>query len=181
MADPYYGEIRAFAFNYAPMNWAFCDGQSVPVVQNQALYSVISNLYGGDSQNFRLPDLRGRTVMGSGAGPGLTPRAVANAVGTRSETLTVAQTPNHSHPLVAEGANGSALDPANAYWAKGVKGTPPRVSVINTYAVVAPNAGMAANALTAFAGGSGAHSNMQPYLTLNFCICLNGELYPQRP
>jgi len=179
MADPYYGEIRAFAFNYPPMDWAFCDGTGVSVSQAQVLYSVIGNLYGGNTTVFNLPNLKGRTVMGSGAGTGLTPRSVAQAVGTYSETLTVAQVPNHSHSFVAEGANASALVPTGDYLAKGVKGTPPRVTAVNTYAVSAPDAVMVS--ALAPVGSSGPHSNLQPYLTLNFCICINGADYPLRP
>lgn len=179
MADPYYGEIRAFAFNYPPVDWAFCDGTGVNAVQAQALYSVIGNLYGGNTTVFNLPKLQGRTVMGSGMGPNLTPRSVADAVGTYSETLTVAQVPDHTHSVAAEGANASALASAGAYLAKGVKGTPPRVTAVNTYAVSAPNAIMVS--ALAPVGSSGPHSNLQPYLTLNFCICVNGINYPLRP
>lgn len=179
MADPYYGEIRAFAFNYPPVDWAFCDGTGVNAVQAQILFSVIGNLYGGNTTVFNLPNLQGRTVMGSGAGTGLTPRSVAQAVGTYSETLTVAQVPNHSHSFVAEGANASALTPTGDYLAKGVKGTPPRVTAVNTYAGSAPNAVMVS--ALAPVGSSGPHSNLQPYLTLNFCICVNGADYPLRP
>jgi len=179
MADPYYGEIRAFAFNYPPMDWAFCTGQSVPVVQNQTLYSVIGNLYGGNTTVFNLPNLQGRTVMGSGAGPALTPRSVAQAVGTYSETLTVSQVPSHSHSAVAEGANASVIAPTGAYLAKGVKGTPPRVTAVNTYVGSSPDAVMVS--ALAPVGSSGPHSNLQPYLALNFCICLNGADYPLRP
>ena len=179
MADPYYGEIRAFAFNYPPVDWAFCDGTGVNAVQAQVLFSVIGNLYGGNTTVFNLPKLQGRTVMGSGMGPNLTPRSVADAVGTYSETLTVAQVPDHTHSVVAEGANASALAPAGAYLAKGVKGTPPRVTAVNTYAGSAPNALMVS--ALAPVGSSGPHSNLQPYLTLNFCICVNGADYPLRP
>jgi len=179
MADPYVGEIRPFAFTFPPIDWACCWGQSVPVVQNSALYAVIGNLYGGNNQAFNLPNLQGKTVMGSGFGPNLTPRTVAQTVGTESETLTSQKMPNHTHAVAVENASASAKAPTNAYLAKGVKGVSPRVTAANTYVAAAPNATMAANAL-APVGGGGAHSNVQPYLVLNLCICLNGE-YPVRP
>ena len=180
MADPYYGEIRAFAFDYAPQNWACCQGQSIPLNQNPGLYSVIRNLYGGNAQTFNLPNLQGRTVMGSGTGAGLMPRSVGQSVGASTVTLSAQHMPMHTHTVAVETANASVAAPAAAYFAKGMKGSGPKAAAVNTYTAAAPNTGMAANALAPSVGGGGAHSNMQPYLALNLCICLFGE-YPIRP
>lgn len=181
MADPFYGEIRAFAFNFPPENWAFCDGQSVSAAQNQALYSIIGNLYGGTpNQNFNLPNLRGRAPMGQGSGPGLTPRTVAQAVGTPAETLLITQMPPHDHAIAVQTGNATASAPTGNFLAAAVTGGS-RPTAKSTYVPVAPDAPLAPAALTPFQGGGQPHSNMQPYLALNLCICLQGETYPIRP
>lgn len=180
MADPFYGEIRAFAFDYAPRDWAFCQGQMLSIPQNTVLFSVIGTQFGGNgTTTFGLPNLQGMAPMGSGTGPGLTPRTVGAAVGAGTETLQPSQMPQHSHAIMAQGANATAAVPQNSYLAQGlVPG--PRPSLRPTYAAGAPNATLASNALTPFTGGGHSHTNMQPYLALNFCICLSGE-FPARP
>lgn len=181
MADPFYGEIRAFAFTYAPQDWAFCNGQNMPVAQNPALYSVIGNLYGGTpNQNFNLPDLRGHAPMGQGSGPGLTPRTVAQAVGTPAETLLTTQMPPHSHTIAVQTGNATASAPTGNFLAAAVTGGS-RPSPQFAYAPAAPDAPLTPAALTPFQGGGQPHSNMQPYLALNLCICLQGDTYPVRP
>lgn len=180
MADPFYGEIRAFAFNYAPLNWAFCQGQTLPIPQNTELFSVIGTQFGGNgTTTFGLPNLQGMAPMGSGTGPGLTPRTVGEAVGAGTETLQPSQMPQHSHAIMAQGANATAAVPQDGYLAQGlVPGARP--SLRPTYAAGMPNTTLAGNALTPFHGGGQSHTNMQPYLALNFCICLLGE-FPVRP
>lgn len=185
MADPFYGEIRAFAFTHAPLDWAFCGGQAIAVVQNPALYSVIGNLYGGTpGQSFNLPDLRGRVPLGQGTGTGLTPRSVGQPVGTPAVSLAAAQLPPHSHTLAVLAGNATAGAPTGNFLATTVSGTGPRPAGVPAYApgpLTAPlDTQLAPTALTPFPGGGQPHSNMQPYLALNLCICLNG-IYPVRP
>ncbi|WP_027994575.1 phage tail protein [Simplicispira psychrophila] len=185
MADPFTGEIRAFAFDYAPQDWAFCTGQSITVQQNPALYAVIGNRYGGTTnQNFKLPNLMGHAPMGQGSGPGLTPRTVGQATGTATVTLTTAQLPPHRHTIAVLVGKATADTPTDNFLAVGNKpagfGTVPQP----TYApgpLTAPlDTPLAPTALTPFPGGGQPHSNLQPYLALNLCICLNGE-FPVRP
>lgn len=181
MSDPFYGEIRAFAFPYAPRDWAFCQGQSLPVVQHQALYGVIGNLYGGTpNQTFNLPDLRVRAPMGQGSGPGLTTRLVGQAVGSPAETLLPDHMPPHDHTIVVQTGNASTGTPTGNFLAAGVTSTG-RQSSRATYDSGMMDSTLAANALTPFYGGGQPHSNMQPYLALNLCICLRGESYPVKP
>lgn len=179
MADPFYGEIRAFAFDYAPVHWAFCQGQLVAISQNTALFSVIGTQFGGNgTTTFGLPNLQGTAPMGSGTGPGLTPRTVGDAAGTASETLQPGEMPQHSHAVTAEGGNATAAVPQGNFLAKGlVPGARP--SPRPTYAAGATTTPLAGSALAPFTGGGQPHTNMQPYLALNFCICLSGE-FPVR-
>lgn len=180
MADPFYGEVRAFGFDFAPVNWAFCAGQTIPVQQNAVLFSIIGNRFGGNgSTHFMLPNLQSKVAMGSGAGPGLTPRAIGEDMGTTAETLTISQIPPHSHHITAQGAGATAAIPNGNLLAQGMQGVPPRGSARATYAVGPATAAMAPTALLPV-GGDQAHSNIQPVLALNFCICLSGE-FPPRP
>lgn len=176
MADPFVGEIRIFAGNFAPRGWAFCDGQLLPVSQNTALFSILGNMYGGDGKtNFALPNLQGRAPMHQGAGPGLTPRTIGEFGGTSTVTLLESEIPSHTHqPQAYSGAAGSA-DPTNQVWAKAVAG---RGSDYLAYAATT-SATMSAQAVVP-AGGSQPHNNMQPYLGLSFIIALQG-VYPARP
>ena len=113
MADPFYGEVRAFGFSFAPVNWAFCAGQTIQVQQNAALFSIIGNRFGGNgTTNFMLPNLQGRAAMGAGTGPGLSSRNIGETLGTATETLTLAQIPAHSHGISAQGAGATAAIPS---------------------------------------------------------------------
>lgn len=180
MADPFYGEVRAFGFSFAPVNWAFCAGQTIQVQQNAALFSVIGNRFGGNgTTNFMLPNLQGKAAMGAGTGPGLSFRDIGETMGTATETLTLAQIPAHSHGISAQGAGATAATPSGNLLAQGMQGVPPRGSARPTYAAGAATSAMAPTALLPV-GGNQAHSNMQPVLALNFCICLSGE-FPVRP
>ena len=179
MADPYYGEIRAFAFDYAPQDWAFCAGQTMPVSQNQVLFAVIGNVYGGDGRTtFNLPNLQGRTVMGQGTGPGLSQRRVADSVGTRVVPLSLAQLPSHVHDVNVESDNATATDATGASWARAV-GTGAKPAPVNLYSTSPVDKSLSPAAVSQVGGGL-AHDNMQPYLTLNLCISLSGE-FPVRP
>ncbi len=184
MADPFLGEIRAFGFNYAPVNWAMCQGQLMPVQQNPALFSIIGIQFGGNgTSNFGLPNLQGQAPMGAGAGPGLTPRAVGDAVGTAAVTLLPTQMPPHNHAIAVQTTNATAATPGGNVLAQSVNGSSPRAPQVFAYAPGAPTVpqgALAANALAPLNGGGQPHSNLQPTLALNFCICLSGE-FPARP
>lgn len=169
--DPYIGEIRLFAGNYAPMGWAFCQGQTLEVVQNQALYTIIGNIYGGDAPNtFNLPDLRGTVPMHWGAGNGLTPRKLPQTGGVTSVTLTEAQMPNHSHDARIQ-TTANEDNPFGAVWANAQGGRSP----VKAYSQLVDTE-MNPLALSTVGGGQ-SHNNMQPYVALNFIIALEG-IYP---
>ncbi|MDX3775562.1 tail fiber protein [Chromatiaceae bacterium AAb-1] len=173
--DPYIGEIRLFSGQYAPQDWFFCAGQSLPVQQYNLLYSVIGNLYGGNTISFNLPDLRGRVPMGQGNGPGLTPRVPGDKVGESTVLLTIDEIPSHTHTAMGSAnVTGALADPANNIWGATPPNPPGRPRPYNSEA----NVLMSPQAL-ATAGGNQAHNNMQPYLALNFIIAVNG-VYPVR-
>lgn len=175
MTDPFIGEIRINAFDYAPNGWASCNGQSLPIRQNAALYSLIAPYFGYDTNNFNLPDLRGRSPLGyatnSATPNGLTQYAMGAKGGTETVTLTTAQFPAHTHQFTANKAAGNSVNPAGCVYAQ---------SSVNIYAP-ATSSSVAAlnNATISSVGGNASHSNMQPYLVLNFCIALLGY-YPPR-
>ncbi|MGA9994731.1 MAG: tail fiber protein [Pyrinomonadaceae bacterium] len=166
MAQPYIGEIRMFAGNFAPAGWAFCDGQLMPISENDALFVVIGTTYGGDGQEtFALPDLRSRVPVHQGNGYQLGEKA-----GVESVTLTVNQIPTHSHAaLCSSGGANTSANPLNAIW---------NVSDVTQYATsaVPPDGQMNAAALSP-AGGSQPHDNMLPYLGISFILSLFG-LFP---
>ncbi|GAA4419708.1 phage tail protein [Acidovorax lacteus] len=163
MAVPFLSEIRMVSFNFAPQGWAMCNGQLLPINQNQALFSLLGTTYGGDGRtNFALPDLRGRMPMHFGNGHVLGERS-----GSESVTLNISQIPTHTHTVSGTSAPGTVRNPANAVHA-GVRGG---------YASAA-TASMAETAVSAV-GGSQPHNNMPPYLTLGFAIALTG-VYPSQ-
>lgn len=173
MSEPFIAEIRIFAGNFAPRGWAFCDGQLLPVSQNTALFSLIGTTYGGDGRTTTaLPDLQGRAPMQPGRGPGLTARRLGERGGVETVTLTEAQMPNHSHTLRAAADVGDLNAPA------------PTRSLARSgggflYQQDAGNPVALSPAASHSNGGSQPHDNMQPYLTMNFIIALQG-LYPSR-
>lgn len=178
MANPFIGEIRLFAGNYAPYGWLFCQGQELPINQYQALYSIVSTLYGTTNtptQTFRLPDLRGYAPLGWGNGPGLTPcPTLGQKRGTATETLSMAQMPNHSHNVQCTTdttATNLSNNPQTALWTK--------TAGYNLYgAEPNPATPMSAQALSV-SGANGAHNNRQPYLGINFIINYDGEYLPR--
>ncbi len=174
MADAFTGEIRIFPFNYAPQDWSFCDGSTVQIQQYAALYSIIGTLYGGDGQRtFKLPNLLGNIPMHQGTGPGLTPRVIAQQFGGNQVGLNINQLPSHQHQVNAYVSAATPIaQPTNTLYMS-------RTTTANAWSDQAPNTTMSPLTFTA-AGGADLHENRQPYLAMNFCICMNGE-YPPRP
>ena len=172
MSEPFIAEIRIFAGNFSPRNWAFCNGQLLPVAQNTALFSVVGTTYGGDGRTtFGLPDLQGRAPMHPGRGPGLTSRRLGERTGAETVTLNDDQLASHSHS--ARGSENAAVAsaPANNYVARGSgRG-------VNSYLDADTSIGASKELMPT--GGGQAHNNMQPFLSLNFIIALQGE-YPAR-
>ena len=174
MSEPFIAEIRIWGLNFAPRGWAFCDGQLLPIAQNTALFSLVGTYYGGDGRTtFGLPNLQGRAPMHPGNGPGLSTRRLWEHGGVNTVTLTEAQMPNHNHlgvnpttPVDSEPADLSG--PAGNFLAVT---TGSRNRIYREPLTAVPTG--------ATAGGGQAHTNMQPYLALNFCIALTG-LYPSR-
>jgi microcystin-dependent protein len=165
MAQPYIGEIRMFAGNFAPAGWALCNGQLLPISENDALFTLIGTTYGGDGQTtFALPDLRGRLPVHQGTGPGLGSYILGETGGAELVTLTVNQLPAHNHR--AQGTSGEA-DRRNP---KGALPARPREAA---YADSGSPASLNASIVSP-AGGSQPHSNMQPYLCVHFIISLFG-------
>jgi microcystin-dependent protein len=161
MAQPYVGEIRMFAGNFAPAGWMFCDGQLLPISENETLFQLIGTTYGGDGQStFALPDLRGRVPVHQGNG-----LILAESGGVEEVTLTVSQIPAHSHPQLASASPGSANNPGG-----NVTGESAAVKV---YVSEAPTASLNAAAV-ATVGGNQPHTNFQPYLCVDFIISLFG-------
>jgi len=174
MSEPFVAEIRIFAGNFAPRGWAFCDGQLLPVSQNTALFSLIGTTYGGDGRSTTaLPNMKGRAPMQPGRGPGLTDRRLGQRGGVETVTLTEAQMPNHNHTLR------SANSPFGGVQAPAANRTYNRSSGGNAYHAPSTNTVPLAEQAMSETGGSQAHNNMQPFLTMNFIIALVG-LYPSR-
>lgn len=175
MSEPFIAEIRIFAGNFAPRSWAFCDGQLLPISQNTALFSLIGTTYGGDGRSTTaLPNLQGRAPMHPGRGPGLTSRRLGQRGGTEMVSLSEAQMPQHRHSQEAvplgQFTVGNSLDPAGNLLAGPATG--------NQYTDANNLVDMASGSLTN-TGGSQPHNNLQPFLTMNFIIALQG-LYPSR-
>lgn len=172
MSEPFIAEIRIFAGNFAPRNWAFCNGQLLPVAQNTALFSLVGTTYGGDGRTtFGLPDMQGRAPMHPGRGPGLTSRRLGEKTGAEIASVNDTQMASHSH--TARGSENTAVssEPANNYVARGAgRG-------VNSY--LNSDTGIGASKELLPTGGGQVHNNMQPYLALNFIIALQG-LYPSR-
>lgn len=161
MAEPFLSEIRLMSFNFAPKGWAMCNGQLLPINQNQGLFSLLGTTFGGDGRvNFALPDLRGRVPIHVGEKHTLGERG-----GEQAHTLSIAELPTHTHVLSATPNQASTFTPANnVLYAKA-----PQVLYGPPTSLVAMNPGCVSNV-----GGSQAHLNMQPFLTLTFCIALQG-------
>ncbi len=183
MADQFLGEIRIFAFNFAPKGWAQCNGQLLPIPQNPNLFSLIGTIYGGDGKTaFGLPDLEAAVPVhagSGGAGPGLMPYAIGQSGGTMNVDLLTDEMPAHTHALTAYTGAGTTADPSDGYPATGAWVSGTSFGVVQSYATHAPDTAMSADQ-AAVAGGQAVHNNLMPSLVLNFCIALQGT-YPTRP
>ena len=180
MSDNFLGEIRMFGGNYAPQNWAFCNGQLLPIMQNQALFSILGTNFGGNgTTTFALPDLRSRVGVDQGNGAGLTPRTLAEVGGVETVTLSLTQIPQHLHPLTASTANATLAVPGSTaylgsptvaaahFYTKADGTTPPPVAE----ALVGPSVGQA--------GSNQSHTNLMPTLCVSYIIALSG-VFPSR-
>ena len=166
MAEPFLSEIRIMSFGFAPRSWALCNGQLLPINQNQALFSLLGTTYGGNGQTtFALPNLQGRAPLHVGNG-----HTLGEAGGEQAHTLTIAELPEHLHTLTASPSGGNQPVPPNNVLASSapnpIYGVPANLTNLNAGSV--PNV-----------GGGQAHLNMQPFLILNFCIALQG-IFPSR-
>ena len=178
MSEAYIGEIRCFGFNFAPVNWAQCSGQLLPIQQYTALFSIIGTYYGGNgTSNFALPNLEGIAPMHWGNGTGLTPTVIGETLGTPTVTVGLQEIPSHRHTIqvfhLTQGAGTKTATPTSAAY---IGNSDPDA----LYATTTPNTPLSPKAI-GFAGNGGGlpHENMQPYLALNFCICLNGVFPPR--
>jgi microcystin-dependent protein len=175
MSEPFVAEIRIFAGNFAPRGWAFCDGQLLPISNNTALFSLIGTTYGGDGvTTMALPNMQGRAPMEPGRGPGLTTRRLGERLGVEDVTLNEADIPSHTHTMRAQNGAGDTATPGNAVSLAG-GGFGDRLYQTNTTDNLVD---LSSEAIKP-AGGGQAHTNMQPYLVMNFIIAMVG-LYPSR-
>lgn len=175
MSEPFVGEIRMFAGNFAPRGWAFCDGQLLAVSQNDALFSLFGTTYGGDGRTtFGLPDLRGRIPLHQGQGPGLSPRPLGSKGGAETVTITTNQLASHSHDANANNnpAGGDSFNPSTRVWAADATQT----GLI--YATANQDVSLKSDAISN-TGGSQPHTNLMPTLCVNFIVALFG-IYPSR-
>ena len=173
MAEPFLGQIKIFAGNFAPRGWAFCDGQLLPINQHSALFSLLGTTYGGDGRTtFALPDLRGRAPIHVGTGQGLSPRTMGQRGGLEQVTLTESQIPAHNHPANS-GTVGNRVEAAGNYWSSDAAGNSAGFNTAHDAAL------MAVGAIDMDQGSTAAHNNMQPCMGLNFIIALQGW-YPSR-
>lgn len=173
MSEPFVGEIRMFAGNFAPRGWAFCDGQLLAISQNDALFSLLGTVYGGDGRTtFGLPEMRGRTPVHAGQGPGLSQRRLGSKGGLEKVTLTNNQSPSHTHTVKASSAAGTEASPANHFFAE---------EDLNVYhaAPLSTDVENLTSSAVSSTGGSRSHTNLMPALCVHFIIALFG-IYPSR-
>jgi microcystin-dependent protein len=172
MSDPFIGEIRMFGGNFAPAGWAFCNGQTMAISENDALYALIGTTYGGDGQStFGLPDLQGRIPIHAGQGPSISQNyQLGEKAGAEQVTISVNTLPIHTHTLIGSSDIGTDPSPNGAMLATS--------SILQPYVGIAPDAFMASNAIGPV-GGSQPHDNMMPYLCISFIISLFG-IYPSQ-
>jgi microcystin-dependent protein len=174
MAEPFLSEIRIMSFGFPPKGWALCNGQLLPISQNTALFSLLGTFYGGDGKStFALPDLQGNAPMHTGQGPGLSERFLGETSGSQAVTLLESEIPFHTHAIQAANFPGDIQAPTAAVaLARSAGGNAYQTVAIQNLVSMAPET-------LAPAGGDQPHNNMQPYLTLNFCIALQGVFPPR--
>jgi microcystin-dependent protein len=169
MAEPFLSEIRIMSFGFPPKGWALCNGQLLPINQNQALFSLLGTTYGGDGRvNFGLPNLQGNVPIHMGQG-----HTLGEKGGEQAHTISIAELPTHIHFAQANNSPAAQADPTNAFFAQAPTALGTVYNTTNA-SLVAMNPAAVANA-----GGSQAHQNMQPFLTLSFCIALQG-IFPSQ-
>lgn len=169
--EPFIGQIIMFGGNFAPKGWAFCDGQLLPIAQNSALFSILGTTYGGDGRTtFALPDLRGRVSIHPGRGPGLSTYLLGEKGGTEEVTLTLNEIPSHNHSVLANSAVGTSPDPAGNFLAN--------TGAFDNEYINNANVNMHPSMINK-AGGSQSHTNLQPFLCVNYIIAMYG-VFPSR-
>jgi len=180
MSQPFVGEIRMFGGSFAPRSWAFCNGQVLPITQNQALFALIGTIYGGNgTSTFSLPDLRGRLPIGQGTGSGLTPRVAGELGGVEDVTLLTATMPAHTHRLEASSVTATTNAIASNVLPGIVTPAPGHFYVTNDGSTPAPTFGALAQQSVTSTGGGTPHSNLMPALCVSFIIALSG-VFPSR-
>lgn len=173
MSEPFLGMISIYGFNFAPRGWAMCNGQILPIAQNTALFSLLGTTYGGNGQTtFALPDLRSRVPIHFGQGPGLSSYDLGQSAGVESVTLTTNEIPAHPHPINCTDTDGDSSKPPGNILATNSTGA-------GSYFSGAANGQLNATSIPPSGGGNQPHTNIQPYLALNFCIALEG-IFPSR-
>jgi microcystin-dependent protein len=179
--DPFLGEVRLLPYSYAPKGWLLCNGQILSIAQYSALFSLLGTLYGGNgTTNFALPNLQGSVVAGAGNGPGLQPWTPGMRAGSDTVALTLNEIPAHNHSLNGLDVVGTAGAPtADAWLAQDKRGGSGNIDFL-TPSTTTVDTSMDPQALTLSAGGGQAHENRQPFLSLNYCIAMEG-IFPQRP
>lgn len=183
MSSPFVAEIRQFGFSFAPTGWAQCNGQLLPISQNTALFSLLGTFYGGDGRStFALPDLQGSAATHQGQGAGLQEWFLGQSQGEQFVTLLASEMPAHTHTLSATSASGTGQSAVGGQLARGFKGNLQSSNTAKMYSSAGapqPNTAMSLQSL-AIAGGSLPHNNMMPFLTINFCVALQGVFPPRQ-
>ena len=178
--DPFVAEIRIFPFNFPPKGWAFCNGQLLPISQNTALFSLIGTFYGGDGKStFGLPNLQGMTPMFYGQGPGLSLHDIGETGGEETVTLLTTEIPAHGHTVNATTSKGNTDQPSGSLLGEGQSSVQEATGAMNYYTAQTSPLVQMNPAVTGVAGGGFPHNNLMPYLTLNFCIALQGVFPPR--
>ncbi|MES2056577.1 MAG: tail fiber protein [Pseudomonadota bacterium] len=179
MSDYFLGEIRMFPWDWAPKTWALCNGAILGIAQNQALFSLLGTTYGGNGiQTFALPDLRGRVVLGMGQLPGGSYYPEGAAGGVENVTLVTSQLPAHNHLLKGTSTNANANSPSNNYLGNAQTSITGGANEMIYASTTTNSVALAGNSISNVGGGQ-SHSNIQPYLTVNYCISTSG-IYPSR-
>ena len=179
MSEPFLGQITVFPYNFAPMGWADCAGQLLPISQYTALFSLLGTQYGGNGQtNFALPNLQGAVPVGQGPQPGGSTYVIGETGGAETVTLTTGSMPAHTHALNATTAPATVNLPSGQLLATALKGNPISGDKGDIYNAAPPDTGLTPGSIQ-FAGGSQPHNNTQPFLVLRYCIALTG-IFPSR-